>query len=72
MRERQRGDKCRAMKSGKDQQKPEKPVGRDQRLAAALRENLRRRKAQERGRDATGPAGSPSEPDPSPDDEKIR
>ena len=69
MRERQRGDKCRAMKSGKDQQKPEKPVGRDQRLAAALRENLRRRKAQERGRDASEPASPPSKPNPAPDDE---
>ena len=37
---------------GKDQDKtgkPPKPAGRDARLAAALRENLRRRKAQERG-----------------------
>jgi hypothetical protein len=40
---------------GKDQDKtrkpPNKPAGREARLAAALRENLRRRKAQERGRD---------------------
>ncbi len=39
---------------GKDQdktRKPPKPAGREARLAAALRENLRRRKAQERGRD---------------------
>jgi len=61
------------MKSGKDQQKSGRPVGRDQRLAAALRENLRRRKAQERGRGGTSqPAGSPSEPNPPPDEEKIR
>ena len=72
MRERRPGDKCRAMKSGKDQQKSGKAAGRDQRLAAALRENLRRRKAQERGRGASGPASSPSEPDPPSDDEKIR
>ena len=69
MRERQLGDKCRAMKSGKDQQKPEKPAGRDQRLAAALRENLRRRKAQERGRGASEPASPPSKPNPAPDGE---
>lgn len=43
--------------------KPEKPAksakpgGREARLAAALRENLRRRKAQERGRGARAPAG---------------
>ncbi len=45
---------------GKDQDKtrkpPNKPAGREARLAAALRENLRRRKAQERGRDMPGEA----------------
>ena len=49
---------------GKDQDKtgkPPKPAGRDARLAAALRENLRRRKAQERGRDT--PAKSGQAPD---------
>jgi hypothetical protein len=40
--------------------------GRDQRLAAALRENLRRRKAQARGRDAGPGAKNP------PADEKPR
>jgi hypothetical protein len=49
----------------KDQDKtkkpPGKPGGRDARLAAALRENLRRRKAQERGRDAPG-AEAPEKP----------
>jgi hypothetical protein len=40
--------------------------GRDQRLAAALRENLRRRKAQARGRD-----GEPAGKNP-PADEKPR
>jgi hypothetical protein len=34
--------------------------GRSQRLAAALRENLRRRKAQERGRDAPSPEVRPA------------
>ena len=39
-----------------------KPVksSRNQRLAAALRENLRRRKAQERGRDAPSPEARPA------------
>ncbi len=40
--------------NGKNQAKPKKPVqpgSRDARLAAALRENLRRRKMQERARE---------------------
>ena len=36
--------------------KAAKPSGRSQRLAVELRENLRKRKAQERGR--TGPSGT--------------
>lgn len=36
---------------------------RAQRLAAALRENLKRRKAQARGRDAIPPAVLPATPD---------
>ena len=46
--------------NGKNPAKPKKPVqpgSRDARLAAALRENLRRRKMQERGR------GAQSEPE---------
>ncbi|MGE3477102.1 MAG: hypothetical protein AB7H70_14975 [Rhodospirillaceae bacterium] len=40
---------------GKPREKPASDAAKD-RLAAALRENLKRRKAQERGRDAkTGP-----------------
>ncbi len=35
-----------------DHDKKAGPAGRDERLKAALRENLRRRKAQARGRDA--------------------
>ena len=43
--------------------KPPQKGGRDARLAAALRENLRRRKAQERGRDAAGEgAGAENSP----------
>ncbi|MDO9412652.1 MAG: hypothetical protein Q7T81_08780 [Pseudolabrys sp.] len=38
--------------NGKKQKKTSKPNSREARLAAALRENLRRRKAQERGRGA--------------------
>ncbi|MCX7295357.1 MAG: hypothetical protein NTU64_00425 [Hyphomicrobiales bacterium] len=38
--------------SGKKQKKSSAPNSRDARLAAALRENLRRRKAQERARGA--------------------
>jgi hypothetical protein len=44
-------------KNGDD--KPVKST-RSQRLAAALRENLRRRKAQERGRDAPSPEARPA------------
>jgi hypothetical protein len=36
--------------------KPGKSASREKRLAAALRENLRRRKAQARGRETTTPA----------------
>ena len=45
-----------------DKSKPAKPAGRDARLAAALRENLRRRKAQERGRGAPAGAEAPGKP----------
>ena len=41
-----------------DDKKPKKPARRDARLAAALRENLRRRKAQVRRRNAAGTAGT--------------
>jgi len=44
---------------GKAPEKP-KPPSREERLAAALRENLRRRKAQARARDA---AEAPPKPD---------
>jgi hypothetical protein len=45
-------------KNPKNQQKSSAPNSRDARLAAALRENLRRRKAQERGRGASAEDGS--------------
>ena len=61
---------------GKDRDKtksrPNKPAGRDERLAAALRENLRRRKAQERERGAPAGADAPVKPGRAPDDERIR
>jgi hypothetical protein len=40
---------------GQKPKKPKQSSGRDGRLAAALRENLRRRKAQERQRGASKP-----------------
>jgi hypothetical protein len=43
----------------KDGKKPNKTGRRSDRLAAALRENLRRRKAQARQRSASPGAGSP-------------
>jgi hypothetical protein len=43
----------------KDDKKPSKKGRRSDRLAAALRENLRRRKAQARQRSAPPGAGSP-------------
>ena len=49
-----------------------KPTGREARLAAALRENLRRRKAQERGRGASAEADTPGEPGKTPDSQRIR
>jgi hypothetical protein len=48
----------RSVKRPPDAKKAAK-TGRDQRLAAALRENLRRRKAQARGRDAGAVGGKP-------------
>ena len=50
------------MADDKPQKNPEK-ARREERLAAALRENLRRRKAQARGREQTT---SPKPPEPSP------
>jgi hypothetical protein len=47
--------------NGKKQSKTVASNSRDARLAAALRENLRRRKAQERGRDAQGAETAPDE-----------
>ncbi len=53
-------------KAGDNDEKPTKKSGRTDRLAAALRQNLRRRKAQERQRGAataTRPRqGAPEEP----------
>jgi hypothetical protein len=61
---------------GKDQDKttkaPHKPAGREARLAAALRENLRRRKAQERGRTAPEGADAPPDPAQAPGDGRVR
>ena len=47
------------MARDENDKKPKKTGDRSARLAAALRENLRRRKAQERGRDDASEAGAP-------------
>jgi hypothetical protein len=44
-------------KAGDNDRKPNKKGGRSDRLAAALRQNLRRRKAQERQRGAVAASG---------------
>ena len=49
-------------KAGDNDRKPNKKGGRSDRLAAALRQNLRRRKAQERQRGAGAAAGPRDEP----------
>ena len=49
-------------KTGETTKKSGKKGGRSDRLAAALRENLRRRKAQVRGRDAGSPSNAANEP----------
>jgi hypothetical protein len=53
------------MAESKPEKSPDK-ARREQRLAAALRENLRRRKAQVRGREQAS-SGEPPEPRPKPD-----
>lgn len=49
-----------------------KTDGRSARLAAALRANLRRRKAQERGRGEESVPGERTAPIPAPEDDKNR
>jgi hypothetical protein len=49
-------------KAGDNDRKPSKKGGRSDRLAAALRQNLRRRKAQERQRGAAALPGPRPEP----------
>jgi hypothetical protein len=58
-----------AMKRAGDDEKTKPSGGRAERLAAALRENLRRRKAQERKRSARE---APPARSPAPRDEKDR
>ena len=50
--------------TGKENDKPGSSSGRSQRLAKELRENLRRRKAQERGRTTHDTASEPVKPGP--------
>jgi hypothetical protein len=49
-------------KAGNNDTKPDKKGRRSDRLAAALRENLRRRKAQVRQRGQTAAPAAPAEP----------
>ena len=58
-------------RAGEGDKKPKKSGGRSARLAAALRENLRRRKAQERGRDAPPPAGARTKAAGPPENDKM-
>ncbi|HXZ45765.1 MAG TPA: hypothetical protein VEH02_03445 [Pseudolabrys sp.] len=53
---------------GKDNKNEKQSGGRNQRLTAALRENLRRRKAQERGRGSPA-AGTPKDKDRVPEND---
>ncbi len=59
----------RANKNGKNLKKTD---ARSARLAAALRVNLRRRKAQERRRGEESASGDHTTPGPAPGDDKIR
>lgn len=56
--------------NGKKSNKSGQSNSRDARLAAALRENLRRRKAQERGRGSQAEDGSAPAADEPADDDK--
>jgi hypothetical protein len=55
-----------------DDNDAKKSGNREGRLAAALRENLRRRKAQERGRSAPPATESPKKPGSAPRESPIR
>jgi hypothetical protein len=54
-----------------DSDKPKKSSGRSQRLAMELRENLRRRKAQERGRATPPGSGEPRKPGVASRDDRV-
>jgi hypothetical protein len=57
---------------GDNDKKPKKTGSRSARLAAALRVNLHRRKAQERRRGEESAPGEPIRPGPAPNDDKAR
>jgi len=59
-----------AVTENKKAGKIKKPDSRSERLAAELRENLRRRKAQERAREAPGTRNDPKPPDSAPPGER--
>jgi hypothetical protein len=56
-------------RAGKDNRNENESIRRGERLAAALRENLRRRKAQERGRSSPATDTGKSEPRVPPDED---
>lgn len=58
--------------TGKNDNKTEKSAGRNRRLAAELRENLRKRKAQERGRAVSSGTGDQPKGNSAARDERIR
>jgi hypothetical protein len=58
--------------NGKKADKESGASGRDARLKAALRENLRRRKARARGRAGEAKSGAEASPEPAPSRENDR
>ena len=64
-------DMTRETEDDKKPKKPKQSGRRSDRLAAALRENLRRRKAQERQRGAPPAPAQPAKANPAPHDDKI-
>ena len=67
-----RGDNDRLTPMDQNGKKSSKSGSRDKRLAAALRENLRRRKAQERARAEAPASGTDAKPDQAAEDDESR
>jgi hypothetical protein len=66
------GDNDRLTPMDQNGTKSSKSGSRDKRLAAALRENLRRRKAQERARSEAPASGTGAKPDQAGEDDESR